>query len=243
MKSVVALIPARAGSKRVKNKNIRVLDGHPLIAYTIASAIGSGVFDMVIVSTESEEIADVAVRYGAEVPFLRPLEYASDTSADIEWVTYTMEQIARGGRHYEYFSILRPTNPFRQPETIRRAWETFLSSGADALRAVDKCTQHPYKMWVLEGDKIRPFVAEKIDGKCGYNLPYQVLPEVYAQNASLEIARTDVLKRFGEIAGGEIAAFVAEGYEGFDINTQLDWEYAEKLVAEGKAKLPEIQGD
>jgi CMP-N-acetylneuraminic acid synthetase len=133
--SAVALIPARQGSKRVPGKNIRPLRGHPTIAYTIAPAIESGVFDAVIVSTDSDETAAIARHYGAEVPFLRPAQFASDTSPDIEWIEYTLTELARRGRTWDAFSLLRPTSPFRTADTIRRAWMLFTSqNGADSLR-------------------------------------------------------------------------------------------------------------
>src|ERR671910_2250640 len=112
MPSVIALIPARVGSKRVPGKNIRVLNGHPTIAYTIAPAIESGVFESVIVSTDSEEIAAIARHYGAEVPFLRPAQFAGDTSPDIDWVEHSLMTLRDKGRAYEAFCLLRPTSPF-----------------------------------------------------------------------------------------------------------------------------------
>lgn len=240
--SIVALIPARAGSKRVKNKNIREFHGHPLIAYTIVGALSSGVFDRVVVSTESEETAEIARRYGADVPFLRPSEYAGDKSPDIEWVSYTMEKLLRDDREYKYFSLLRPTSPFRTPETIQRAWKLFIEDNADSLRAVEKCAQHPYKMWTLDrsGQRMKPLFNVKIGGENGYSTPYQALPEIYIQNASLEISRTDVLTRFNSITGESIIPFITEGYEGFDINYPQDWEYAEILVAGGEVKLVDM---
>jgi CMP-N,N'-diacetyllegionaminic acid synthase len=157
--SIVALIPARGGSKRVPGKNVRVLGGHPLIAYTIAPAIASGVFDAVIVSTDLPEIAEVARRYGAEVPFLRPAALAGDTSPDIEWVEHTLRTLADQGRSYDAFSLLRPTSPFRTPDTLRRAWAAFSADPrADSLRAVEKCTQHPGKMWVARGNRLLPLL-------------------------------------------------------------------------------------
>ena len=119
--SIVALIPARAGSKRVPQKNIRRLGDHPLIAYTIAAARESGVFRDVLVSTDSEEFAKIARHYGAEVPFLRPRVMAGDTSRDIEWVEHTLRELEQVGRRYGCFSLLRPTSPLRTAETIRRA--------------------------------------------------------------------------------------------------------------------------
>src|SRR5437660_195170 len=118
--SVVALIPARAGSSRVRDKNIRPLAGHPLLAYTIISALQSKVFDAVVVSTDSERYVDIARHYGAEVPFLRPAGMATSISPDIEFLKHAF---AHFGDRFDAFSILRPTSPFRRPDTIRRAWE------------------------------------------------------------------------------------------------------------------------
>ena len=112
--SIVGLIPARAGSKRVKNKNIKPLAGHPVMAYTISAALESGVFGDVIVSTDSEQFAEIARHYGASVPFLRPDEYAGDRSPDIEWIEYTLGRLRDEGKDYDCFSILRPTSPFRK---------------------------------------------------------------------------------------------------------------------------------
>ena len=145
----VALVPARAGSRRVPGKNVRLLAGHPLLAYTIGAALDSDVFDAVIVSTDSDETAELARRYGAEVPFARPPEFATDTSPDIDWVRHGLSSLRDSGRSWDCFALLRPTSPFRRAETIRRAWAAFVSDGeADSLRAVQLCREHPAKMWV-----------------------------------------------------------------------------------------------
>lgn len=119
---VVALIPARSGSQRVPGKNVRRLGGHPLLAYTIAAARQSEVFDAVIVSTDSADYARLAEYYGAEVPFIRPAELAGATSPDIDWVRHALQSLTEKGRHFDCFSILRPTSPFRTAATIQRAW-------------------------------------------------------------------------------------------------------------------------
>src|SRR6185503_4123309 len=130
-------------------------NGHPAIAYTIASALESGVFDRVIVSTDAEETAAIARHYGAEVPFLRPAQFAGDTSPDIEWIEYTLAELGRCGQTWDAFSLLRPTSPFRTADTIRRAWARFTSqNGVDSLRAVELCTQHPGKMWIVRGQRM-----------------------------------------------------------------------------------------
>ncbi|MEZ0394856.1 MAG: acylneuraminate cytidylyltransferase family protein [Anaerolineales bacterium] len=241
MPSAVALIPARSGSKRVAGKNIRPLAGHPVIAYTIVSALQSGIFSAVIVSTDSEKYAEIARQYGAEVPFLRPVELAGDLSPDIEWVEHALLELKRMGRTYDCFSILRPTNPFRQPETIRRAWQEFLAEeGVDSLRAVEKCHQHPGKMWVVRGKRMFPLLPIGPAELPWHSTPYQALPEIYVQNACLEIAWTRVVFEGRTIAGEVVMPFFTEGYEGFDVNQPYDWQLAEELVRTGQAKLPQI---
>ncbi|HZI80325.1 MAG TPA: acylneuraminate cytidylyltransferase family protein [Vicinamibacterales bacterium] len=260
--SAVAFIPARLGSKRVPGKNIRALAGHPMLAYAIAPALESGVFSSVIVSTDSEEIAAVARHYGAEVPFLRPAAFAGDTSPDIEWLEHALTELRSGGRTWDAFSLLRPTSPFRSAAAIRKAFAHFTSqAGADSLRAVEKCTQHPGKMWVIRGDRMFPLMPFELvspqprSGETGlvapkprsgeggqpwHSTPYQALPLVYVQNASLEIAWTRVVFERRTIAGDVIVPFVSEGYEGFDINDPSDWIVAERLIADGAAVLPAV---
>jgi CMP-N,N'-diacetyllegionaminic acid synthase len=238
--SVVALLPARAGSVRVVGKNVLPLRGHPLIAYSICSARDSGVFDAVVASTDSPDIAEVARHYGAEVPSLRPPEMATATSPDIEWVRHVLGELSAAGRDFDAFSILRPTSPFRGAATIRRAWSRFLEAdGADSLRAVERCRQHPGKMWVLEGDLIRPLLPQP-EGTPYHSRQYQALPEVYVQNSSLEIAWTRVATEGGTIAGERVVPFFTEGAEGFSIDYPEDLDRAERLVTAREAQLPYI---
>jgi N-acylneuraminate cytidylyltransferase len=240
--SAIALIPARSGSRRLPHKNIRTLAGHPLIAYTIAAARQSGVFARIIVSTDSDEYASVAQRYGAEVPFLRPVEIAGETSPDIEWIEHVLARLDESGETYDCFSILRPTSPFRLPQTIQRAWAAFrAASGADSLRAVQKCTEHPGKMWVIRGDRMVPLLPLAPPGTPWHSSQYAALPEVYVQNASLEIAWTRVVRDTRTIAGHSVVPFLTEGHEGFDVNRPYDWRLAEEMVRTGQASLPLVE--
>jgi CMP-N,N'-diacetyllegionaminic acid synthase len=237
--SIVALIPARAGSKRVPDKNIKPLAGHPVMAYTISAALQSGIFSDVILSTDSPRYADIARYYGAEVPFLRPAELAGDQSPDIEWVEYTLNRLRQKGRTYDCFSLLRPTSPFRLPQTIRRAWTAFLAeNGVDSLRAVEKCTQHPAKMWVVRGRRMMPLLPFGPSQQPWHSSQYPSLPEIHVQNASLEIAWTRVVFEERTIAGNVLMPFLTTEYEGFDVNNPYDWKLAEELVSSGDAKLP-----
>lgn len=240
----VALIPARAGSRRVPDKNVRVLAGHPLIAYTIRAALDSGVFDAVVCATDSEAYADIARHYGAEVPALRPAEISGERSPDIDWIVWLLRLLAAQQRTFDVFSILRPTSPFRQPATIRRAWEAFASAhGADSLRAVEPCRQHPGKMWVIREHRLLPILPYLSDGTPWHSSQYAALPEVWAQDASLELAWTRLPLERRTIAGEVIVPFISQGLEGFDINQPEDWILAEHYLATGEASLPPVTVD
>jgi CMP-N-acetylneuraminic acid synthetase len=225
----------------VPDKNIRSLAGHPVMAYTIAAALGSEVFADVIVSTDSKQYAEIARHYGAEVPFLRPSELAGDVSPDIEWLEYTLKRLQEEGRKYDCFSILRPTSPFRLLETIQRAWQAFLKEeGVDSLRAVERCQQHPGKMWVIRSKRMMPLLPLSPPEQPWHSSQYQALPEVYVQNASLEIAWTRVVLNERTIAGNVLMPFITKGYEGFDVNNVYDWKLAEYLVSKEDVLLPTI---
>jgi CMP-N,N'-diacetyllegionaminic acid synthase len=242
--SIVALVPARSGSKRVVGKNVRTLAGHPLIAYTLAAALDSGIFKSVVVSTDSDQYAEIATYYGGEVPFLRPVELSHDTSPDIAWVTHALSQLAEQGRMCDCFSILRPTSPFRRPETIRRAWSSFRQAGnVHSLRAVERCKQHPGKMWIVRGQRMLPLLPLTPEMQPWHSSQYQMLPEVFVQNASLEIAWSNVVSEQRTIAGSVIMPFFTEGNEGLDVNDEYDWIHAEHLIRMGRATLPIIQAE
>lgn len=241
MTRAVAFIPARSGSKRVPHKNVRPLGGHPLIAYSVRAAIDSGVFESVICATDSEMYADAARHYGAEVPFLRSAEISGDKSPDIEWVEWMLDMLRARGRSFDAFSILRPTSPFRKAATIQRAWAQFSAAeGVDSLRAVEKCQQHPGKMWVVRGDRMVPLMPLTPAEQPWHSSQYAALPEVYVQNASLEIAWTRVVTQGRTIAGQVLTPFLTTDEEGLDVNTTFDWWRAERLLESGEAHLPPV---
>jgi N-acylneuraminate cytidylyltransferase len=225
----------------VPNKNIKLLGGHPMLAYTVRAAIDSGVFDAVICATDSEQYADIARHYGADVPFLRPAAISGDKSPDVEWVVWILDALKQQGRDYEIFSILRPTSPFRLPETIRRAWDAFIDDpGTDSLRAIEKCKQHPGKMWVIRGRHMLPVMPFTIGATPWHSSQYAALPEIYAQDASLEIGWSRIALQQNSIAGEVIIPFISKGLEGFDINEPEDWLLAEHYLAQSEARLPAV---
>lgn len=237
---MIALIPARAGSKRIPGKNTKLLAGVPLIAYTIAAAQQSGVFAEILVCSDDAD----ALAIGASMGVLtRPRAASADEEPDIAWVDPVLYGIR--AQQHESFAILRPTSPFRTAETIRRAKIQFDSIDADSLRAVQPVKEHPGKMWIyFDGwDHMVPVLTtldEWAQQVPFHSSPTQTLPPVYRQNASLEMAWTRVVADFGTISGDRVAPFFTFGYEGLDLNEPDDWTQAEKLIERGEATLPRI---
>jgi len=239
--TAIALIGARGGSERVPGKNVRLLAGHPLLAYAIETARRAAVFQRVVVSTDNETIAKVARWYGAEVPFLRPAELATSTSPDIEWIAWTLPQLEE---RYDLFAIVRATNPFRGPDAIRRGLVQLLATPeADSIRAVERVKQHPGKMWILDeaGKLMRPLLDQSHLDVAWHAGQYQALPAVYVQTSALEIAWTRVVEATGTREGRMLAPFLTEGYEGLNIDDEDDFARAEELVASGRARLPVVE--
>lgn len=253
---MVALIPARAGSKRIVGKNTRLLAGEPLIAWTIRAALESGVFSKVIVSSEDTDTLAAAEEYGAEL-WRRNEAFSTDDAPDICWVR---EILGNAGLNWwietpNAFAILRPTSPFRTADTIRRAYKQFRHDEAHSLRAMQPVKEHPGKMWqvMAPGYPAMPLIgiewpargpgaqSERTrDTEPWHSLPTQTLPKVYVQNASLEMAWSYVIPAFGTISGRKVSPFFTEGYEGFDLNTEDDWQEAERLIEQGKVALPSL---
>jgi len=234
MGSVVALIPARGGSKRVPGKNIRDLLGHPLLSYSIAAAQESGVCDRIICSTDSSEIASIAQSYGAEVPGLRPAELAHDAAHDIGFVEHALDEWV--DKDVEFVVLLRPPNPLRRGASIARALESLRRTDwADSIRALRPVTEHPGKMWRVDD---HGEATTYLDQGGSYNGPTQDLEKLFMQSSALEIVRSDAVKRTHSISGDRVMALELPGYEGFDVNSELDWMVIETLVMTNPGVIP-----
>lgn len=228
----VALIPARSGSKRILNKNIKKLNNKPLISYTIKAAIKSKLFDQIILVTDSKKYASIGKKCGAKVPFIRSKNISGSKSPDIQWVKWILKKINFTNCKTDIFFILRPTSPFRTDKTIKKAWNIFFNNRKkiDSLRAVQLCKEHPGKMWMIKKNYIIPIIKSKIKGTPWHSNQYSALPKIYIQNASLEISWVKNPLKNNLIAGNKIIPFYTNNYEGFDINVIEDWEKAEKLA-------------
>ena len=237
----IALIPARGGSKRIPRKNIRYLCGHPLIAYTIRAAQHSGCIDRIVVSTDDPEIAAVALQYGAEVPFLRPSSFASDESPDCEWIRHAIGELGNG--EDGIFLKLRATNPLRRAETIAKAWQQYIKSlkPLDSLRSIQLCAEHPGRMWALDGECISPLLPLHSGDIHWHGLPYDNLPKIYVQNGAIEIFKAENILFGNGTTGNLVGGFEMSATEGFDLNTQFEWDILEAMVAESKVSLPPLE--
>ena len=224
---VCAVIPARGGSKGLPGKNIRKLAGHPLIAYSIVAAQASKLIKRVVVSTDSFEIADIARKYGAEVPFLRSDEYARDDSEDIEFVLHLLRWMQKYEKNTpDYLVHLRPTTPLRNPKVIDRAIATILEHpDSTSLKSAHFMNVPPMKWFTIGKDGFfRTCVTD--EAPPGYiNWPRQKLPKFYVGNAYVDIYKTPHVLKAQELHGDRIVGFVTPECE--DIDTIYDFEMVE----------------
>ncbi len=227
---ILAFIPARGGSKRIPNKNIKLLKGKPLIAYTIESAKKSKHINRIVVSTDSKEIAGIAKQFDAEVPFLRPTGISKANSTEMEFFNHALDWFAKNENYIpDLIVLLYPTSPFRKVESIDKAIEEILKNPeADSLRSVKLCSEHPYKMWIVKDEYLKPFV--KGQDKNVHTWSYQLLPKVYIQNASIYITKPSTIKNKKSPTGDIIIPFVMDEMESIDINNPLDFAFAEMIL-------------
>lgn len=227
---ILGFIPARGGSKRIPKKNLRLLNGKPLIAYTMESAKKSKYINRIVVSTDSEEIAAVSKEYGAEVPFLRPENISKADSTEMQFFEHALDWLQENENYVpDLIVLLYPTSPFRKSESIDKAVEEMLEHPeADSLRSVRLCSEHPYKMWVIENEYLVPFV--KGEDRNIHTLSYQLLPTVYIQNASIYITKPSTIRNKKSPTGDLIIPFIMDEIGSLDINTPLDLEFAEMII-------------
>lgn len=226
-KKILGLIPARGDSQRIPNKNIQLLGGKPLIAYTIEAAKSSNYINRVIVTTDSEKIAEIAKQFKAEVPFLRPREISKGDSTEMQFFKHVLDWLEDNESYIpDLIVLLYPTSPFRKSQSIDKAVEEIMKKPeADSLRSIRLCKEHPYKMWIAQGDYLKPFVEAEDPNIHTYSS--QLLPTVYIQNASIYITKPSTLREKKSPTGNVIIPFIMDEIESLDINNPIDLKLAE----------------
>ena len=237
--SCMAVIPARGGSKSVPKKNIRLFQQFPLLSYSIAAAKLARSVDRVVVSTDSEEIAQISRLYGAETPFLRPTEYAQDNSPDIEFVKHAIQWLyEHEGRIPRYFVHLRPTSPLRNPEAIDKAIAQIKQDeNATSLRSGNVCIHPPYKWFKKERTYLEPLMPGMTCDEA--NLPRQGFPTVYIPNGYVDILKTDFIIKTDLMHGDRMLIYETDEIP--DVDSELDLKKLE-LYDGLKDSLEQLQG-
>ena len=230
---ILTIIPARGGSKGIPRKNIRTFAGYPLISYSIAAGLQAETVMRVIVSTDDEEIAEVARRYGAETPFLRPAELAQDRTTDLPVFQHALNWLAEHENYRPNVIVhLRPTTPIRPPDLVDRAVRLLLSHpAADSVRGITPAHQNPFKMWFLDGEDkpIRPLT--NVPGiEEPYNAPRQILPTVYAHTGLIDAMRPETILGLNSMSGGTILPVLFDPEYDIDLDTPDDWQRAEERI-------------
>ena len=236
---ILAVIPARGGSKGVPSKNIRRLAGKPLIAYTIEEALKSKILDRVIVSTEDKEIAEIAKRYGAEVPFMRPKELADDTAPTLPVIQHAVKFIEIEEKtKYDYVVVLQPTAPLRLSEDIDNAVQNSINTGADAVISVCKVEDmHPARMKKIVHDKLVPFCIEEQEG-----MRRQDLQPAYIRNGGIYIIKRDILIGKNTLLSAKGARpYIMPKDRSVSIDTELDFKLAEILLKDRGDRSPKVE--
>ncbi len=222
MKKVFALIPARSGSKGVADKNIRELGGHTLLEWSIKACLKCKFINSVYVSTDSEHYRELAIDYGAKVPFLRPSEISGDFSTDYEMITHAIDWFKNNIEEPNFITHIRPTTPLRDPKLIDLAIKTFLdNSNATSLRSVHLMSESSYKTFELsnEGNLISVFSSENnIDSS---NKPRQLFPDTYVANGYVDVLSTNYIRKYKSIHGDNVMPFLTPNVQ--EIDTEDDF--------------------
>ncbi len=230
---VLAVVPARGGSKGVPRKNLRLLAGKPLVAHAVEVGRAATLVNRVLCSTDDQEIADVARAAGAEVPFLRPAELAQDRSEDWPVFVHALGWLEQEeGWQPDLVVNLRPTSPLRRPVHIDDAIRLLLDTGADSVKSICLARQHPHKMWLrASGNLIEPFLKTPLRLQRGPDVPRAELEDVYWQNGVVDVTRREVIMQQKVMIGRTVAGLATDWADSIDIDTPLDLALAELVLA------------
>lgn len=237
---VLAIIPARGGSKGIPRKNILDFAGYPLIAYSIIAGLQSNLVTRTVVSTDDEEIAQVAKSWGAEVPFLRPSELAEDNTLDYPVIRHCLDWFQEHEGYQPAVVVqLRPTSPIRPLGCVDAAVQSLLENpGADCVRGVVPSGQNPFKMWTIDAQSGVMKSLLQLEGiQEPYNAPRQALPKVYWQTGQIDAIRTETILDKGSLTGDVILPLMMDSKYTVDIDLPSDWKTSERLIFEGALKF------
>ena len=222
----IAIIPARSGSKGLKDKNIKLLNGKPLMAYSIESAMETGIFDEIFVSTDSKEYAKIAIEYGAQVPFMRCDELSTDEASSWDVIKDALKNYKTLGREFDSVCILQPTSPLRKSTDIIAGYELLKAKNANAIVGVCEVDHSP--LWcntLPEDSSLDNFINKEL-----VNLSRQSLPTYYRINGALYITKGDYLMRTMDIYSEKCYAYVMRKENSIDIDDSFDFMVAEAII-------------
>lgn len=239
MTEVLAVIPARGGSKGIPRKNVRDFAGYPLLAWSIAAGAKAQNVNRVIVSTDDEQIAAVAREFGAEVPFLRPAALAQDDTTDLPVFEHALRFLSAGGYKPDVIVQLRPTSPIRPVDCVDRAIQALLAhADADSVRGVVPAGQNPHKMWRLRGLDAPMEPLLHVDGVPeAYNAPRQALPPIHWQTGHVDAIRAETILGKGSMSGEKVYPLLIDPRYTIDIDNLADWARYEAIVYAGSLEM------
>jgi len=223
-KKILALITARGGSKVIPNKNIKILGNKPLLAWTIDEAKKSQYIDRLILSSDSENIINIANKYGCEAPFVRPKELAEDTSSSIDVILHAVKTI---NEEFDYLMLLQPTSPFREVVDIDKVIEQTIDSNVELMISISRVKKHPSYLYKIENDKLIPYID------VNKQLRRQDMPETYEHNGAIYFCTIGYIKKNKTYNNKNAVGYEMFGNANLDIDTSEDWEYAEYLIEKG----------
>jgi len=224
---ILAIIPARSGSKGLKDKNIKKLNGKPMIAYTIKAAQKSGIFKDIIVSTDSKKYARIAEKFGAQIPFLRPDYLANDYASTNEVILHTLNEMKRKEKKYDYFMLLQPTSPLRTKENIKEAYQLLIKKKANAVISVCKTDHNPLLINTLDETlSLDNFLDE------AKNTRRQDMPDYYRINGAIYLSKVDYFINFKDFYKENSFAYLMSKEKSVDVDDKIDFKLAEILIKE-----------
>lgn len=221
----LAIIPARSGSKGLKDKNVKILNGKPMMVYTIEAACKANIFDCVHVSTDSQEYAEIARENGADTPFLRSKEYSTDTANTWDVVRYVLKKYAELGKQFDMVTVLQPTSPLRTVDDICGAYKRFCEKKASAVVSVSEMEHSPVLCNKLEMDlSLNNFVDMSLAKR------RQNMPRYYRVNGGIYMIKVQILDALDELYGANSYAYIMKRENSIDIDDDLDFKIAEALL-------------